>query len=71
MFQDQGLNLCPCIGRQILINCTTSEVPPFAFLEAYSWSGEHCTAIITSPLILAGLWWLRPIESRKVQPDES
>ena len=26
IFSDQGLNLCPCIGRQILIYCANREV---------------------------------------------
>ena len=26
IFPDQGLNLCPCVGRQILIYCANREV---------------------------------------------
>ena len=32
IFPDQGLNPCPCIGRQILIHCAPREAHPDSFL---------------------------------------
>ena len=35
IFPDQGLNLCPCLGRQITIHCTTRRVTNFIFDFVY------------------------------------
>ena len=33
IFLDQGLKPCPCIGRQILIHCTTVEIHIISFFD--------------------------------------
>lgn len=41
IFPDWGLNLCPCIGRQILIHCSTREVHNLALFKKHPSSGTE------------------------------
>ena len=53
---DQGLNLCPCTDRQILIHCATREVLfsgfflNFWFFESFSPNSNYFSLSRTAPL---------------------